>query len=370
MVRRSQSRVRYAVVGLGYIAQVAVLPAFAHAARNSALVALVSGDPKKRRVLGRKYDVLRAVDYADYDALLRSGDVDAVYIALPNSMHADYTIRAAKAGVHVLCEKPLATTRSDAERMVEECRRHGVKLMTAYRLHFEAANLGALETVRSGRIGEPRLFHGLFSMQVEPGNSRLKHALGGGPLFDLGIYCLNAARTLFGAEPQQAFGYVSTSGDPRFDEVEESVTAALRFPGGRLASFSASFGAADASWYEVVGTKGRLRVDPAYEYAEPLKVRVTVGGRTTEREYVRRDQFAPELLHFSDCVIEDLSPEPSGREGLADLRVIQAIFDAARTGRTVSLAPFDRLRHPDPSKEIRRSPVERPALIHATQPHR
>src|SRR5439155_702013 len=154
MSRSQRTAVRYAVVGLGHIAQVAVLPAFAHAARNSRLTALVSDDPQKRRIMAKKYRVDQTYSYDQYDACLEQ--VDAVYIALPNSMHAEYTIRAARAGVHVLCEKPMAVTVDECRRMIKACRDHRVKLMIAYRLHFEQINLRAVDLVRRGRIGEPK----------------------------------------------------------------------------------------------------------------------------------------------------------------------------------------------------------------------
>ena len=172
-------QVRYAVVGLGHIAQVAVLPAFGNARRNSKLAALVSGDPVKREQLSRQYKVDKACSYEQYDEMLKSGDVDAVYIALPNSLHCEYAVRAAQAGVHVLVEKPMALTEEECERMARAARDAHVKLMVAYRLHFERANLEAIEVARSGRIGEPRLFNSTFTMHVVPGTIRVKSALGG-----------------------------------------------------------------------------------------------------------------------------------------------------------------------------------------------
>src|SRR6187401_889046 len=162
--------VRYAVVGLGHIAQVAVLPAFAHARRNSKLVAVVSDDRTKRRELTKRYRLEHAFSYAQFEDCLN--EVDAVYIALPNSMHAEYTIRAAKAGVHVLCEKPMAVTVNECQRMIDACKKNGVKLMVAYRLHFEEINLNAIDLIRKGRIGEPKFFNSSFSMTVRPGNIR------------------------------------------------------------------------------------------------------------------------------------------------------------------------------------------------------
>ena len=365
--RRSGSKVRYAVVGLGHIAQVAVLPAFAHARRNSELAALVSGDRVKLRALGRKYGVHALYSYEEYDDALRSGDVDAVYIALPNQLHRDYVVRAARAGVHVLCEKPMAVTEADCKAMIAAARRHRVKLMVAYRLHFEEANLKAAEMTRSGRLGEPRIFDSLFTLQVKPGNIRLQGE-GGGGLYDIGIYCINAARALFAAEPTEVFAWSASSGDKRFREVDEMTAAVMRFPGERLASFTCSLGAADVSTYQVVGTKGSLRVDPAYEYAEGLVHQLQTGEKAKKREFGKRDQFAAELLHFSDCVQQDRDPEPSGEEGLADVRVIRALLRSARAGRPVRLGPFTRRRRPSLAQEIERPPVRKPRVIRAPSP--
>jgi glucose-fructose oxidoreductase len=365
--RRSNSKVRYAVVGLGHIAQVAVLPAFAHARRSSELAALVSGDRAKLRALGRKYGVGALYAYEEYDDCLRSGDVDAVYIALPNQLHRDYAVRAARAGVHVLCEKPMAVTEADCKAMMAAARRHRVKLMVAYRLHFEEANLKAAAMTRSGRLGEPRIFDSVFTLQVKPGNIRLQDE-GGGGLYDIGIYCINAARALFAAEPTEVFALSASRGDPRFREVDEMTAAVMRFPGERLASFTCSLGAADVSAYQVVGTRGTLRVDPAYAYAEGLVHQLQTGDKEKKRKFGRRDQFAAELLHFSDCVQRDRQPEPSGEEGLADVRVIRALLRSVRAGRPVRLAPFTRRRRPTLAQEIERPPVRKPRVIRAPSP--
>jgi glucose-fructose oxidoreductase len=186
-------KIRYAVVGLGYIAQNAVLPAFAHA-RNSELTALVSDNPTKLKKLSKKYCVPHTYSYEEYSECLESGEVDAVYIALPNHMHRAYTEAAARAGVHVLCEKPMAVTEEDCQAMIAAAEKNNIKLMIAYRLHFEEANLRAVELVQSGKLGEPRVFDSVFTMQVKPGNVRLQKEKGGGTLYDIGIYCINAAR--------------------------------------------------------------------------------------------------------------------------------------------------------------------------------
>jgi len=359
----SRRAVRYAVVGLGHIAQAAVLPAFAHARRNSRLVALVSDDEQKRRIVGRKYGVDDTYTYDEYDACLQN--VDAVYIALPNSMHAKFTIRAAQAGVHVLCEKPMAVTVEECEAMIDACRRHRVKLMIAYRLHFEEINLGAIEIVRKGRIGEPKFFNSSFSMTVREHNIRTDRELGGGTLYDIGVYCINAARHLFRSEPTEVMAVSVNSGAARLAEIDESTGAVLRFERERLASFVTSFNAWDVASFRIVGTNGHLRVDPAYEYAEGLAYELTVNGKTTRKRIGKRDQFAPELLYFSDCIRRHREPEPSGADGLQDVRIIQALYESAETGQVVQISPFRVPKQPTARQRIRRPGIREPALVHA-----
>jgi predicted dehydrogenase len=359
-----RKQVRYAVVGLGHIAQVAVLPAFGNARRNSKLAALVSSDRVKLEEMGQKYRIDQRYSYEQYDEMLKSGEVDAVYIALPNSLHAEYSIRAAQAGVHVLVEKPMAVTEEQCERMAQAARDAGVKLMVAYRLHFERANLEAIEVARSGRIGEPRIFTSTFTMHVVPGNIRVQRDLGGGTLYDIGIYCINAARGLFGDEPVEARAMAAGS----VGDVEETLSAVLRFPGERCAAFTCSFGAADVSEYRITGTKGDLALEPAYEYAMALQHRLTINGERKERRFAKRDQFAPELLYFSDCVLKNHAPEPGPEEGLADIRVIRALYRSAQSGQPVELGPYERRERPGLEQEIRRPPIDKPRTVHTQAP--
>jgi predicted dehydrogenase len=362
-------KVRYAVVGLGYIAQIAVLPAFVKA-KNAELVALVSDDPKKLAKLGKKYNVPFRYSYDEYDACLCSGEVDAVYIALPNNLHREYTVRACRARVHVLCEKPMAVTESDCEAMIAAAKENRTRLMIAYRLHFEEANMKAVEIARSGKLGNLRAFNSLFTMQVKEGDIRLQKDLGGGTLYDIGIYCINAARYIFQAEPVEVFAWSANNGEKRFEEVDEMTSAILRFPDERLASFTSSFGASDVSAYQIVGSEGDLRVDPAYEFVGDLKHRLTIKGKTRERTFSKRDQFAPELLYFSDCVIKGQEPEPSGREGLADVRIIRALYHSAASGKPVKLDEFERDQRPTIEQEIHQPPVKKPRLVRAATPTR
>jgi hypothetical protein len=174
IMARNGRKIRYAVVGLGYISQVAVLPAFEHASSNSTLTALVSGDPKKLKILSRKYCVKHAYSYEQYADCLASGEVDAVYIALPNHMHRAYTEAAARAGIHILCEKPMALEEVDCEAMIAEAERAGVKLMIAYRLHFERGNSPWMAVLTNSRAGLPArpggtpLFADNFSPCLQP----------------------------------------------------------------------------------------------------------------------------------------------------------------------------------------------------------
>jgi glucose-fructose oxidoreductase len=280
-------------------------------------------------------------------------------------MHRDYSVQASNAGIHVLCEKPMATSEAECLEMIRAAEQNQTKLMIAYRLHFDKANLHAVELVQSGKLGDPRIFNSTFTLQVKPENIRLKRKMGGGPLWDIGVYCINAARYLFRAEPEEVFAFEATSGDQRFREVEESVSAVLRFPDAELASFACSFGAADVSAYEVVGTKGSLRADPAYEYAESLKLRITINGKAKERDFGKSDQFGPELVYFSDCILKNKEPEPSGKEGLADVRVIRALYESLDKGEPVRVKIDKPEKRPSAIQEIRRPPIQKPDLIHA-----
>lgn len=357
-------KVRYAVVGLGWIAQEMVLPAFKNA-RNSEVAALVTDDPAKAQELGEKYQVSQTLGYSGYDGLLRSGFIDAVYIALPNNMHKDYAVRAARAGIHVLCEKPMADSVAECEEMIQVCEQNDTKLMIAYRLHFEPANLKAIEMVKKGEIGEPRIFSSVFSQQVADGNVRLKRGLGGGPLMDMGVYQINGSRYLFRDEPLEVVGVGAKNGDGRFTEVHEMVTGILRFPGDRVAVFTCSFGAAAADAYQVVGTKGELWLQPAFGYHANSKLRIKVEGEEEETSFDKVDQFGAEIEYFSTCILNNAEPEPSGYEGLADARIIEALLQSMRSGSPVKLAPFEKKSRPDKQQKIEKSPIAPEELIHA-----
>ena len=249
--------------------------------------------------------------------------------------------------------------------MIRAARKHKVKLMIAYRLHFEEGNLKAIEIVKSGKLGEPRFFNSVFGMDVKEGNIRTQADLGGGTLYDLGVYCINAARNLFQSEPEEVFAYSGARNDRRFKEIDEMTSAVLRFPGERMGTFTSSFGSADVASCDVIGTEGKLRLDPAYEYAMALKLFVTIDGKTRTRTFPRRDQFAPELLYFSDCIRKNIEPEPSGEEGLADVRIVRALYRASKIGKPVKLKSMRIRKRPTMKQEKHRSPVAKPQLVHA-----
>jgi len=289
--------------------------------------------------------------------------VDAVYIALPNSMHAEYTIRAARAGVHVLCEKPMAVTADECGQMIAACRKADVKLMIAYRLHFEALNLEAIDLARRGVLGQLKFFNSSFAMTVRRGDVRTKREFGGGTLYDIGVYCINAARNLFRAEPTEVSAVSINSGVAALREIDETTAATLRFGDDRVATFITSFNAADVGAYRIVGTKGDVRADPAYEYAEGLEFTLTVDGKSTRKKVGKRDQFAPELIYFSDCILEDRMPEPSGEEGRQDVRIVQALYESAKRGKPVSIRPFSKSKRPTSRQRITRPGVRKPSLV-------
>jgi glucose-fructose oxidoreductase len=344
-----------------------VLPAFAHAA-NSELAALVSGDDAKLRELSRRYRVPHTYSYDQYDQCLRDGHIDAVYIALPNSMHCEYTTRAARAGIHVLCEKPMAVTERECRQMIRAAVQTKIKLMVAYRLHFEKANLQAISIAHSGQLGTLRIFNSVFGMQVRQGDIRTQRTMGGGSVYDLGVYCINAARYLFQANPLQASTFAVKGTDRRFREVDEMSGALLLFPEGRLASFVCSFGSADVSAYEIIGTKGRLQVDPAYEYVWPRSQRLTVNGETKTTRFPSSDQFAAELIYFSDCIQHNREPEPSGLEGLIDVQIVEALYRSSNRRKPITLRLSPKRRWPTTRQLITRPPVRKPQLVHTESP--
>ena len=354
--------INYAVVGTGWISQQAFLPGVVQSG-NSRVAAIVTGDRAKAARLAEFYGIGEIVGYDGYGELLRRPGIDAVYIALPNDMHADYAIRAARAGKHVLVEKPLAKSEDEALAMIDAARTANVFLMTAYRLHHEPGTVAVLEHIRANSIGRPLLFQSIFSFQSPLENHRLKAAAWGGPLQDVGVYCINAARHIFAEEPIEAIAMAHRpAGDPRFGEVDATVAAMLRFPSGGLAQFIASFGAAAVDNYRVVGTSGDLELDPGFRFETATRLRLRRDGNTVETQFPQIDHFGAQVAYFSDCIRTGTPPEADGEEGLADLRVLRAIEKAASTSIPQSISSPARSRHPDPAM-VRLVPVTNRRLV-------
>ena len=343
--------VRYAVVGLGDIAQGAFLPGVVHT-KNSRVTALVTADPEKARELGKKYEVEATYDYGQFAELLASKTIDAIYLATPNWRHAEFAIPALQAGVHVLTEKPLEISVEKCQSIIDAQKKSSAKLMVAYRLHFEPTTLDLVSRIRSGSLGEVHAFTATFAQMVSPKNHRAKNGELAGPLFDMGPYPINASRFVFGAEPIEVVSAVGTRHpDSGFGDFSDTVAATLRFPGDRIAQFVVSYYGEACGSYHVLGTKGTALVNPGFTYGEPLVDVIAADGEKKKIDLPETDQFGGELKYFSDCILQNRDPEPDGEEGLADVRVIEGILEAIETGRSVVLPPFERSKRIDPDAQ-------------------
>jgi predicted dehydrogenase len=349
-------RIGFAVVGLGRISVNQILPAFAKC-KHAKAVALVSGDRDKALKLARQYGIPeKAVfDYQSYDRLADHKETQAVYIGLPNNMHAEYTVRAAQAGKHVLCEKPMANSVAECRQMIDACAKAQRKLMIAYRSQYEPNDRALVKMVRAKQLGVPREFiSSNCQNQGDPNQWRHKRTLaGGGALPDVGIYCLNAARFLSGEEPIEVIGHTySNPNDPRFREVEEAAHFILRFPSGFTATCTTSYSGHNAKFLRLIGSDAWAEMDPAYAYSG---LRLRVGRVLEQRDVVQEfaidsgDQFAKELDHMAQCIKANRQPHTPGEEGLQDMRIIEAIYQSAREGRPVKLTqPGGPVRGPEP----------------------
>jgi predicted dehydrogenase len=331
-------KIGWAIVGLGNLAINQILPAFAKC-EKSKVVALVSGHPDKAAKLAARYGVgPKAIyNYQNYDTLKDNPEVDVIYVVLPNSMHAEYTIRGHQAGKHVLSEKPMANTPGDCQAMIDAATKAGKKLMVAYRCRYEPFNKEMIRMAREQELGPVKVIVADHGFNIgNPTQWRLKREFaGGGSLMDIGIYSLQAARYITGEEPVEinAMTY-TTPGDERFKEVEETINFQLRFPSGTLANCTSSYGYAGQNKYRVIATKGWFELEPATSYTG-LRLKIRRNNATEDRDMPQRDHFALEMDHLSECVMENKDPLTPGEEGLRDLTLMMAIYEAARTGKTV-----------------------------------
>ena len=352
-------QIGYAVVGLGDAAH-AVLPAFAHASETSRLVAIVAGDRARAQAIAHEYRAA-AYHYDEFRQCLQREDVNAVYLALPNSMHCEYAVEAARTGVHVLCDRPMAVMADECRRMIRTSQSNRVKLMVSYRLSFHPAHAKAVELVRSSAIGAPKTLSSDFTTRIEdPDDPRLQRRLGGGSVYDLGVSCLHAARTLLGSEPAQVMAMTARTVRRHGGDVDEGTVALIRFPDERLAHLHTSFGEQPTTVLQIYGEDGAIRLTNAYQHDVATSLEITRRGQVETLTFEPTDLFAAELSYFSTCILQDREPEPSGLQGLQDVRLVEAIYRSARDGRPVTLP---RLARPEamsgPATELPSAAIDR-----------
>ncbi|MBW4635134.1 MAG: Gfo/Idh/MocA family oxidoreductase [Iphinoe sp. HA4291-MV1] len=338
-----EKKLGWAVVGLGKFATQQIMPSFAECKRSK-LVALVSGDRAKAERYAQQYGVnpKNIYNYQSYDSIRNNPEVDVIYIILPNGMHAEYSIRGAQAGKHIMCEKPMANTVEECQAMIDAAKKANRKLMIAYRAQYEPYNLATIKLAQSGKLGKLKLItsdHGRTLNPKDPADiwRMQKKLAGGGSLYDIGIYSLQATRYITGEEPVAISAMMySTSGDPRFREVEENVNFVLRFPSGVLANCTSSYGYSDTKRIQVFGSDAVLELDPATDYYKHrLMIKDKNGNQ--EQKIQEKNQFALEIDHLSESIIQNKQPKTSGEEGLQDVKLMQLIYEAARTGKTIKV---------------------------------
>ena len=333
-------RAGYAIMGLGVLALEEVLPGFADA-KMSMPTALVSGHRDKALKVAREYGIPESsvYDYDTYDRIADNDAVDIVYNILPNHLHEEFTIRGLEAGKAVLCEKPMAPTLEACERMIDASEKAGKQLMIAYRLHYEPHNLRVAEMCRNQEFGPVRTFYATNSQTTTAPNIRLSNETAGGPVGDVGVYCINAARYVIGEEPVELSAFAHRPDDPNFREVPASVTWNARYPGGVLSHCGCSFDSGRSDQFRVNCDQGFIEMGPAFSY-RGLKLHTHVSdesgyGETRQISYRQKSQFASEVDHFSDCILNDKPNRTPGPMGLADMRIVLAIHESMNNGGRV-----------------------------------
>lgn len=326
-------KIGFAVVGLGSIAKGSVLPAFARCKRAK-LVAVVGRDKKRAEPLAKQFNVKSAYGTDNFSECLANPHISALYLATPQGQHLDLTVLAAKAGKHMLCEKPLAATVAQATAMVEACRANNVLLMTAYRKYFEPSCLYVKKLIQDGALGRIDVMHTAFSDLHTPGIS-LKWLLdaglaGGGPLMDLGVYCVNTTRWLAGEDPIEVNAKAWRNDTARFHDVEEGISFRLQFPSGLVVHGSSSYGAVLSSFIFIQGSKGWLSLSPAFPFDEERRLTGKINGRWLEKKFKIIDEFALEIDVFAEAIQKQQTVEPDGVQGLRDMKILHAIYEATK----------------------------------------
>jgi len=337
---KNKKKVGFAVVGLGAIAQGAVLPAFRHAKR-ARLVALVSRDKRKAEKLARKFGAEAAYSAEEFGACLENPEVAAVYLATPQGEHLSATIAAARAGKHVLCEKPLAVTSAQSAEMVRVCEEYGVRLMTAYRKYYEPSALYLKKLIQGGKLGKIDVINTSFSELHLPGRSLPwmldSRMAGGGPLMDLGIYCVNTSRWLVEEDPVEVSAHAWKKDAERFRDVEEGISFRMQFASGLLVQGTSTYSSAISSFMFVQGTKGWACLTPAFPFDEERRLTGKSDGKWFEKKFRVVDEFAPELDAFAAAIQTKKRVAPDGRQGHRDMIILEAIYESARKKEPVGI---------------------------------
>jgi predicted dehydrogenase len=343
-------RLGIAIVGIGHLTLEQILPGFAEA-KSVRPVALVSGSREKARTVAAQYGVPEKslYDYKDFDRIRDNPEIDVVYIVLPNAMHEEFTVRAAQAGKHVLCEKPMATSVAEAERMIAACKQAGRKLMIAYRMQYTEAHRAVISIARNKTYGEVRAIEAINGQNdAAPGQWRqIKALAGGGSLPDVGIYCFNAFRYITGEEPIEITARLTQpKGDPRFQEIEDIVNFTLLFPSGVLGIGTSAYSLHDSRLLRVMATDAWFGLDPAFSYDNltmQIGRRVEGANSLEQRRFAPRNQFAVEMDHFAEAIRTNREPHTPGEEGLQDQKIVAAIYQAAASGGIVRMSEVNKL---------------------------
>jgi predicted dehydrogenase len=337
---KKDQKVGFAVVGLGAIAQMSVLPAFRHS-RRAKLVALVSRDKRKAEKLARKFKAAAAYSSDELDACLKNPGVAAIYLATPQSEHLSATIAAARAGKHVLSEKPLALNAAQSAQMVQACEAAGVQLMTAYRKYYEPSTLFLKKLIHSGQLGKLDMIHTSFSETHVPGRSipwLIDSAVsGGGPLMDLGVYCVNTSRWLVDEDPVEVTAHAWKKDATYFHDVEEGLSFRMNFASGLIVQGSTTYSSVLSSFVFVQGDNGWACLAPAFPFDEERRLTGKISGKWFERKFPVVDEFAPELDAFAAAIRTNKPVEPDGRQGHRDMLILDAIYESTRKNAPVAV---------------------------------
>ena len=330
---QSDRKIGYCIVALGTISMQHFMPGVV-ASQHGRLTGIVSGHRDKAERMAAQFNIPTSsiYDYENIEKIAGNKDIDAVYIALPNSMHAEYSIKAAQAGKHVLCEKPMATSAADAQAMIDACKKANKKLMIAYRCQYEPVHLAAIEVIKSGKLGKVEVLQAAYGFNIGRNQWRCNGKLaGGGPLMDVGIYCLNACRYLTGEEPVISGASASAPDqDGRFNEVEENVSWTMKFPSGAVASCVTTYGSSMNPFFRVYGSKGVMNCEPAFNYSGQHMMAQIQGQPVIDIPSTGKDpyQFTAQADHFAECIVQNKEPHTPGEEGLRDMKLIGDIYRA------------------------------------------